>query len=183
MSETILDPQVIVDFWREAGPEKWFEKDEAFDETIRQRFGDLYERAALGDLDSWAEEPNGALALILLLDQFPRNMFRGSPRMYAIDAKAAQIARASLDAGDAEHLPDDVNQFLVLPLMHSESRADHDACVAWMDRIGTEENRKFARHHREIIEQFGRFPHRNSLLGRETTAEERKFIAECGFTG
>ena len=110
-------------------------------------------------------------------------MFRGSPRMYATDAKAAQIARASLDAGDAEHLPDDVNQFLVLPLMHSESRADHDACVAWMDRIGTEENRKFARHHREIIEQFGRFPHRNSLLGRETTAEERKFIAECGFTG
>lgn len=108
MSETILDPQVIVDFWREAGPEKWFEKDEAFDETIRQRFGDLYERAALGDLDSWADEPNGALALILLLDQFPRNMFRGSPRMYATDAKAAEIARASLDAGDAEHLPDDV---------------------------------------------------------------------------
>ncbi|WP_062227157.1 DUF924 family protein [Aureimonas frigidaquae] len=183
MSETILDPQEIVDFWRDAGPQKWFEKDGAFDETIRQRFGDVYERAALGDLDVWAEEPIGALALVLLFDQFPRNMFRDTPRMYATDARARDIALAALERGDAEHLPEDVNQFLVLPLMHSEALADQDACVAWMERIGTQENQDFARHHREIVASFGRFPHRNAILDRESTAEERRFIADGGFTG
>ena len=177
-------PEDILNFWLdEVGPKGWYEASDDLDETVRDRFLDAYHRACDGTNGLWLTYPSGTLAYIILMDQFPRNMFRGSPRMYATDAKAAEIARASLDAGDAEHLPDDVNQFLVLPLMHSESRADHDACVAWMDRIGTDENRKFARHHREIIEQFGRFPHRNAILGRETTAEERKFIADGGFTG
>ncbi|KAA0971569.1 DUF924 domain-containing protein [Aureimonas fodinaquatilis] len=183
MSETILDPQIIVDFWREAGPEKWFNKDEAFDETIRRRFGDVYERAALGDLDGWATEPNGALALVILLDQFPRNMFRNTPKMYATDAKALQIAHMALARGDAEHADPEVNQFFVMPLMHSESLSDHNECVRWMERIGDADNVKFAGHHRDIVEQFGRFPHRNEILQRKSTPKELDFIADGGFGG
>lgn len=183
MSETILDPQAIIDFWREAGPEKWFERNEAFDATIGQRFGDVYERAALGDLDSWADEPNGALALVILLDQFPRNMFRGDPAMYATDEKARKIARMALARGDAEHVPDDVNQFFVMPLMHSEILDDHDECVRWMERIGDERNLKFANRHRDIVRRFARFPHRNALLGRRSTPEEEAFMADGGFAG
>ncbi|MBO0904888.1 DUF924 family protein [Jiella sonneratiae] len=177
------DPQTIVEFWREAGPERWFEKDEAFDATIRRRFGDLYEMAARGELDAWAEEANGALALIILLDQFPRNMFRGSPLAFATDGKAAGIARMALARGDHEIVAEDVNQFLALPLMHSEQLSDQQDCVAWMERLGEADNVKFAEMHRDIIARFGRFPHRNEVLGRETTEPEQAFLAAGGFSG
>ncbi|KQT88100.1 DUF924 family protein [Aurantimonas sp. Leaf443] len=182
MSPFSIDPQTIVDFWREAGPERWFVKDSEFDETIRQRFGDLYERAAAGDLDDWAEEPTGALALVLLLDQFPRNLFRGSPQAFATDGKALSIAKAALERGDATTVGEDVNQFLAMPLMHSEDAVDQESCVAWMREIG-EENLSFAEEHRDIVARFGRFPHRNAVLGRETTPEEAAFLAEGGFSG
>ncbi|WAP68260.1 DUF924 family protein [Jiella pelagia] len=183
MPHSSTDPQTIVDFWREAGPKRWFEKDEAFDETIRQRYGDLYEMAARGDLDHWAEDANGALALIILLDQFPRNMYRGSPLAFATDAKALEIARLALARGDHEIVAEDVNQFLAMPLMHSEAHADQEECIAWMERIGGPDNTKFAEKHRDIIAKFGRFPHRNEVLGREPTEEEQAFLDEGGFAG
>ncbi|MDY8108357.1 DUF924 family protein [Fulvimarina sp. 2208YS6-2-32] len=183
MSEYAVLPETIVEFWWSAGLEKWFAKDDAFDETIRTRFLDLYERAATGGLDDWMDEPTGALALVILLDQFPRNMFRGTPKVYATDEKAKAIAEMALERGDHETVSEDINQFLAVPLMHSEDLADQDACIAWMERIGTEENVKFARHHRDIIARFGRFPHRNAILGRETSPEEQAFLEEDGFTG
>ncbi|RFC62676.1 DUF924 domain-containing protein [Fulvimarina endophytica] len=178
-----VEPDAIIEFWWNAGPEKWFSKDEAFDETIRKRFLDVYERAAEGALDGWMEEPRGALALVILLDQFPRNMFRGTPRAFATDEKAKTIGVKALERGDHETVAEDINQFLAIPLMHSEDLADQDACVEWMEVVGSEENRKFARHHRDIIARFGRFPHRNAVLGRETTPEEAAFLEEDGFRG
>lgn len=181
MSYTI-DPQTIVDFWRAAGPERWFEKDADFDAEIVRRFGDIYERAALGELDAWADDATGALALTILLDQFPRNMFRGEPRMYATDAKAQEIARRALARGDHLTVGDDVNQFFPMALMHSEALEDQEACVAWMEEIGLD-NVPFAIEHRDIVERFGRFPHRNAVLGRPMTAEEQAFLEGGGFTG
>lgn len=180
---SFADPQTIVDFWREAGPERWFQKDEAFDETIRQRYGDLYEMAARGELDDWAEYANGALALIILLDQFPRNMFRDTPLAYATDGKALEIARLALSRGDHEIVAEDVNQFLAMPFMHSEAHADQEECVHWMRQIGDPDNIKFAEEHRDIIARFGRFPHRNAVLGREPSETEQAYLEAGGFAG
>lgn len=181
-SDYSIDPQRVVDFWREIGPDGWFRKDPELDRTIANRFGDLYERAARGSLDDWADEPNGALALVILLDQFPRNMFRDTPRAFATDDKALKLAHAALARGDQDHVGEDINQFLAMPLMHSEALADQEACVRWMEEIG-EENVSFAVEHRDIIKRFGRFPHRNAVLGRATTDEERRFLEEGGFQG
>lgn len=182
MNSYSIDPQTVIDFWRDLGPEGWFRKDEAVDATIRQRFGDVYEMAARGELDAWAEEPNGALALVILLDQFPRNMFRGTPRVFATDGKALALGRAALARGDHEVVGEDVNQFLAMPLMHSEALADQEDCVRWMERIGPE-NVPYAVDHRDIVARFGRFPHRNAVLGRSATPEEDAFLAEGGFAG
>ncbi|MBB3999356.1 DUF924 family protein [Aureimonas pseudogalii] len=182
MSDYSTDPQTIVDFWRDLGPEGWFVKDEALDDTIRQRFGDLHERAALGEFDAWAQDPNGSLALVLLLDQFPRNMFRGETRAFATDAAALSIAKAALARGDHYHVGEDVNQFFAMPLMHSEDLEDQEACVRWMEEIG-EENVSFAVEHRDIVQRFGRFPHRNAILGRTSSAEETAFLDAGGFKG
>ncbi|WP_062217931.1 DUF924 family protein [Aureimonas sp. D3] len=182
MSDYSIDPQTIVDFWRDLGSERWFARDDELDATIAQRFGDVYERAAAGELDGWAEEPNGALALVLILDQFPRNMFRGTPRAFETDAKALQLAKAALARGDHYHVGEDVNQFFALPLMHSENLEDQEACVRWMGEIG-EENVPYAEEHRDIVARFGRFPHRNTILGRATTSEEQAFLEGGGFSG
>ena len=182
MSDYSIDPQTIVDFWRDLGPERWFTRYDELDATIAQRFGDVYERAALGELDHWAEEPNGALALVLLLDQFPRNMFRGTPRAFATDDKALALAKAALARGDHYHVGEDINQFLAMPLMHSEDLGDQEACVRWMQEIG-EENVPFAEEHRDIVARFGRFPHRNPILGRTTTPEEQAYLDGGGFAG
>ncbi len=182
MSDFAVDPQTIVDFWREAGPDRWFKADPDFDETLRARFGDLYERAVAGELDAWATEATGALALVLLFDQFPRNMFRGTPQAFATDERALLVARDALARGDADTVGEDVNQFLAMPLMHSEDLADQDACVGWMERIGPE-NLSFAEEHRDIVRRFGRFPHRNRILGRASTPEEEAFLASGGFSG
>ncbi len=182
MSDYSIDPQTIVDFWRDLGSERWFARDDELDATIAQRFGDVYERAAAGELDGWADEPNGALALVLILDQFPRNMFRGTPRAFETDAKALQLAKAALARGDHYHVGEDVNQFFALPLMHSENLEDQEACVRWMGEIG-EENVPYAEEHRDIVARFGRFPHRNTILGRATTSEEQAFLESGGFSG
>lgn len=183
MSDYAIEPDTIVEFWREAGPDKWFNADPDFDETIRGRFLDIYEFAARGELDRWMDEPSGALALIIILDQFPRNMFRGTPRAFATDDKALAIARKALDRGDHETVAEDINQFLAMPLMHSEDLADQDASVEWMERLGDEENVKAAQEHRDIVARYSRFPHRNAVLGRNAQPEEEAYLAEGGFAG
>ncbi|MEN3792853.1 DUF924 family protein [Fulvimarina sp. MAC3] len=183
MSTYAVAPDTIVEFWWNAGPEKWFSKDETFDETISNRFLDIYEQAASGRLDAWTEEPVGALALVILLDQFPRNMFRGTPRAYETDERAKEIGLMALERGDHETVSEEINQFFAIPLMHSEKLEDQDACIAWMKRVGTDENVEYAQHHRDIIARFGRFPHRNAILGRESTEEEMQYLEEGGFTG
>lgn len=172
----------VLEFWREAGPGRWFRKDAAFDGEFRNRFLQQHEAAARGELDGWAADAQGALALILLLDQFPRNVFRGTPRMYATDAKARGIARAAVGAGFDQAIEPQLRGFMYLPFMHSEELADHELSVALNRPLGGESQR-FAEHHRGIIERYGRFPHRNAVLGRATTPEEQAFLDEGGFGG
>lgn len=172
----------VVSFWREAGPQRWFRKDEGFDALFRERFLATHEAAARGELDDWAEQALGALALVILLDQFPRNAFRASPRMYATDAQAREIARAAIESGFDLQVDPDLRPFFYLPLMHSEQLADHDRSVELARALGGEHER-YAQHHRAIIERFGRFPHRNAILGRTSTPEEEQFLEEGGFGG
>ena len=172
----------LIRFWRKAGPSLWFAKDDAFDREFRERFLDLHEAALRGDLRAWLSSPEGALALVLLLDQFPRNAFRGSARMYASDARAREAADAAIAAGHDRKVEESLQVFFYLPLGHSESLADQERCVALSERLG-EPNLSHARGHRDIIERFGRFPHRNAILGRDTTPDERKYLDEGGFAG
>ena len=173
----------VVDFWRDAGPQRWFKKNQAFDEEFRRRFFVEHERAAAGELDHWAASAEGALALLILLDQFPRNAFRGTARMYATDDHARRVARAALDCHLDQILPQEaLRHFMYLPLTHSEDPQDHELAVAKIAEVGGDAYR-YALHHQDIIRRFGRFPHRNPLLGRISTAQEEQFMAEGGFPG
>jgi uncharacterized protein (DUF924 family) len=181
--ESTTTPAAIVRFWTEAGPKRWFNKDEAFDADIRGRFLAMHEKAARGELKPWQETPEGSLALLLLLDQFPRNMFRGSARSFATDAMALQVATAAIDRGFDQTTTMPQRQFFYLPLMHSEDLADQERCVALYRAVGDADLLKWADLHADIIRRFGRFPHRNALLGRTTTAEEQGFLDAGGFAG
>ena len=176
------DAMAVVDFWREAGPKSWFAKDPDFDRRFRDCFLTLHEAAARGDLADWAETPEGALALILLLDQFPRNAFRGTPRMYETDTMAWAIASAAVGAGHDRALDDAMAMFMYLPFGHAENEVDQDMSVSLVARLGPEVLPN-AERHRSIIRRFGRFPHRNEILGRKTTRDERRFLEEGGFAG
>jgi uncharacterized protein (DUF924 family) len=172
----------VVTFWRQAGPAKWFAKDPAFDARFRERFLLDHESAARGELAHWQSTPEGALALVLLLDQFPRNAFRGTARMYDTDAMARKAANAALAAGYDQHIERELRKFLVLPFAHSEELADQERSVALARRIGPDDL-AHARHHRDIVWRFGRFPHRNAVLGRESTPAETQYLANGGYTG
>ncbi|APF38039.1 hypothetical protein BOQ54_12450 [Chelatococcus daeguensis] len=173
----------IIAFWCEAGYERWFSRDEAFDEEIRARFLATHEAAAAGALNRWEETPEGALALLILLDQFPRNLFRGTPRAFATDALARTIADRALTKGFDQKVPPELKGFFYLPFMHSENLVDQERCVALYEAAGDEKGLPHAIEHRDIIARFGRFPHRNPILGRATTEEEAAFLANGGFSG
>jgi uncharacterized protein (DUF924 family) len=175
-------PDDVIRFWREAGPERWFRKDEAFDASFRERFLAAHEAAAAGALESWQSTPDGCLALLILLDQFPRNAFRGSARIYATDAQAREVADHAARQGWNLAVEPALQQFMVLPFMHSETLADQERCVLLSAPLG-DEARRYAAHHRDIVARFGRFPHRNALLGRESTPAELAFLREGGFAG
>lgn len=181
---TTVDPRAaeVIQFWRDAGAEAWFRKDEEFDSIFHGRFLDLHFAAARRELDDWLETPAGTLALMILLDQFPRNCFRGTGHMFATDPLALCFARLALAAGHAAHVDEDMRIFLLLPFEHSEDLADQDICVA-ETRSMDPELHKYAVVHHDVIARFGRFPHRNRVLGRETTAEEQVFLDEGGFSG
>jgi uncharacterized protein (DUF924 family) len=182
MTTAIATPADVVGFWREAGPQKWFRKDDTFDLVFRDRFLATHEAAAAGRLESWGASAEGALALVLLLDQFPRNAFRATPRMFATDAQARAAAAAAVAAGHDKRVEAQLRPFFYMPFMHSEELGDLDQCVRLMEAVDADSLR-YARHHREIVARFGRFPHRNAVLGRASTAEEKDFLAEGGFAG
>jgi uncharacterized protein (DUF924 family) len=178
----IATPETVLAFWREAGPDKWFTRDDALDADIREKFLATYEAAAAGKLADWEGTAEGALALAIVLDQFPRNMFRGEARCYAADALARAVAHRALKRGYEQDVPEAERGFFFLPFMHSEDMADQQRCVA-LYREAEDENLKYAERHADIIRRFGRFPHRNAILGRATTPEEQAFLDGGGFKG
>ncbi|MDP1616113.1 DUF924 family protein [Phenylobacterium sp.] len=177
----------VVDTWREAGPAKWFAKDEAFDRALARDFEAAHHAAARGELDGWAEDAVGALALLILLDQIPRNIFRDSGHAFATDGKARLIARAAISAGHDQAVEAQLRPFFYLPYEHSEDMGDQDEavrlCAAHHEAVGDADTLKWAELHRDIIVRFGRFPHRNAALGRRTTPSEQAFLDEGGFAG
>lgn len=177
----------IVDYWRAAGPPKWFAKDEAFDTELRERFEALHFAAARGELADWAQTAQGALALLILVDQIPRNIFRGSAHAFATDAMARGIANRAVSVGHDKAVEDELRPFFYLPFEHSEALADQDLsvtlCEAHAAETGDEDTAKWAVMHRDIIKRFGRFPHRNGVMGRLTSAEEQAFLDSGGFGG
>ncbi|HEY4582532.1 MAG TPA: DUF924 family protein [Lysobacter sp.] len=177
------DAAAVVAFWREAGPAKWFARDDAFDARCRD-FLDLHFAAARRELDAWRDDAEGALALLILLDQIPRNVFRGSAHAYATDPLARFIADAAIDAGFDGATEEALRVFFYLPFEHSESLDDQRRSLGLhRERLTTPEADAWARLHLDIIERFGRFPHRNAALGRATTPAEREFLDSGGFAG
>jgi uncharacterized protein (DUF924 family) len=176
-------PADVLSFWKAAGYDRWYTKDEAFDAEIRQRFLATWEAARDGRLDAWQDSDAGTLALLIVLDQFPRNLFRGDPRAFSTDAKARDVARRALAEGRDRGVDLVLRQFFYLPFEHSEDHADQQHCVALFRELGDAENLRYAEIHEEIIRRFGRFPHRNAVLGRATTADEQILLDAGGFAG
>jgi uncharacterized protein (DUF924 family) len=172
----------VVAFWREAGPSLWFAKDPEFDRRFRERFAREYAAAAREELGAWLSTPEGALGLVLLLDQYPRNAFRGTPRMYATDALARRSADAAIRAGHDRAIDAQLRVFMYLPFGHSEDLRDQERSVELVRSLG-QPSLSHAEGHRDIVRRFGRFPHRNTMLGRSMRPEEQKFLDEGGFSG
>lgn len=175
-----LFPHPVVQFWREAGPDAWFSKRPDFDELFRTRFLAAHESAVAGLLDGWNATATGSLALVLLLDQFPRHAFRGTPRMYATDPLARRHADHAIAEGQDLRVQAPLRVFFYLPFAHSEALDDQDRSVQLHERLGYTAN---ARRHHDIIRRFGRFPHRNAILARGMTAEEQAYLDGGGFAG
>lgn len=187
------EADAVLDFWfgapdsAEFGSARkaWFTKDAAFDAQVRERFGALVERALRGELDAWADAPRSALAQILLLDQFTRNAFRGTSRSFAGDARALAAASRMVGARQDEALPPFMRGFVYLPFEHAEGMAMQDEAIRLFNRLASEapehaDMLDYAHRHRAVIERFGRFPHRNEVLGRQSTAEEIAFVQQPG---
>jgi uncharacterized protein (DUF924 family) len=170
----------VVAFWRAAGLGKWFGGGEAFDAECRERFGAAHHAAARRELDGWAATAEGALALLLLLDQIPRNIFRGSGHAFATDGLARHFARLALEAGHDAAFEPALRAFFYLPFEHSEALADQDRSVALFAALDDANYDGYATAHRDVIVRFGRFPHRNAALGRETTPDEQAWLDAGG---
>jgi len=180
---TIATAADVLAFWRAAGEKKWFAKDDAFDAEIKARFLATYEAAARGALSDWEATPEGALALVIVLDQFPRNMFRRDARTFAADADARAVADRALARGFDAQVPGDEPMFFYLPFEHSEAMADQERCCALFRAMGNADLLRWAELHADIIRRFGRFPHRNAVLGRTTTPDEKAYLDNDGFAG
>lgn len=178
-----MTPEAVVKFWTEAGPSRWFAKDDAFDADLRTHFEAAHHTAARGGFADWEETPEGALALLLLTDQIPRNIFRGSAHAFATDPRAREVADRAIARGFDQRFEPLLRCFFYLPLEHSETMEDQERSVALFEALGDENYTRYAVLHRDIIARFGRFPHRNLVLGRVTTPEEQAFLDGGGFAG
>lgn len=180
-------PTDVIGFWTSAGPRRWFARSAAFDDAIRLKFEPTHHAAARGEYAGWAADADGALALLILLDQFPRNLYRDSAHAFATDPLARAIAARALDAGFDQAAAPALRPFFYLPFEHSEAIGDQDRSVALFEAhdaaTGDVDSLKWAVLHRDIIRRFGRFPHRNAALGRPTTPEEQAFLDDGGFSG
>jgi uncharacterized protein (DUF924 family) len=181
MAGEVATPEEVRSFWREAGAKRWFKVDPSFDETIRERFLATWEAARAGRLAEWEETPEGALAFLLVLDQFPRNMFRGDARSFATDALARAVAARAIERKFDQAFAPPERNFFYLPYIHSEALADQERAVAQMQATGDADGVKHAEAHRELIRRFGRFPFRNQALGRTSTPAEAEFLAAGGY--
>ena len=179
----IATAEDVISFWRDAGPDRWFSPDADFDRSVQERFLETHEAAASGQLQAWQDSPNGVLALLILLDQFPRNMFRGTPRAFATDPLALGIADRAIERGFDRKVDAKLRSFFYLPFMHSEKLADQERCLALYQELGDAESTKFAEIHLDAIRRFGRFPHRNEILGRRSTPDEIAYLEGGGFQG
>lgn len=178
----LMPPETVADFWKPLGHAVWFGKDPAFDHEFRETFATEHEAAARGELMPWIGTPEGALSLVILLDQYPRNAFRGTARMYATDTLARTVAHAALQLGHAQAVEPPLGLFFYLPFGHSEQLADQDRAVALC--VGLPDPApSHSRRNRDIIARFGRFPHRNAILGRKAMAEEDAWLADGGYAG
>ncbi len=173
----------VLAFWLSAGEKRWFKHDEAFDSSIRARFAATYEEGAAGLLNAWESGPQSSLALVIVLDQFPRNMFRGSARSFAADPLARVVAERAIVRGFDQKTTMPTRVFFYLPFEHSETLADQERAVALIGATGDVNFLEWCELHADIIRRFGRFPHRNALLGRTSTAEELAFLDAGGFAG
>ena len=173
-----VDPAEVLEFWfAPAARERWFNSTPQFDDEIKSRFETTWQLARDDRLAEWESSPEGALALAIVLDQFPLNMYRGDALRHSTEAQARAVAARAIKRGFDAELPRNRVAFLYLPYMHSESLADQDRSVELFSKAGLESNLEFATGHREIVRRFGRFPHRNNTLGRASTAEELEWLA------
>ena len=177
------DVEKIIQFWSSIGPKGWFTKDADVDAQITSQFTDLHEKAARGELDDWVKEPKACLAYIILLDQLSRNMFRGDRRAFAQDAKAVQAALYAAEHDHERQVDSQLATFLFMPFMHSESIVHQDLCAKLLHRMGAFMTLDHLIWHRDLIRRFGRFPHRNAVLGRHTSAAEQLYLDSGGFKG
>lgn len=175
------DPAKVLDFWFSADTRPlWFRATPEFDARLREEFLDVWQAAARGELENWNATPEGALALVIVLDQFPLNMFRGQAESFSTEALSRGVARKAIDRGWDRDLDDAGKAFLYLPFMHSEALDDQERSVRLFRDADLVDNLRWAEHHREIIQRFGRFPHRNAALGRESSGEELEWLASKG---
>jgi len=180
-----VTPNEIIDFWfSERVKSQWFSSTPELDSEISEKYQALWERAASGALDDWNQDPYGCLALVIILDQFPLNMFRGEAKSFQSERKSVEIAWHAIKNDFDQRIDNDKLAFLLMPFMHSEDLTEQDMSVKLFRDNHLDANARFAEHHRDIIRQFGRFPHRNEILGRVSTKEELKYLAsESAFKG
>jgi uncharacterized protein (DUF924 family) len=177
----IATPKQVLSFWRKAGPKRWFKSDPKFDHEIQDKFLVTHQAAELGKLAGWEEEAESALALVIVLDQFPRNMFRATARAFATDALALAAAKRAIERGFDRKIKSPEKTFLYLPFEHSENLADQETCLKLFEATKDQELIRWAKLHHDTIQRFGRFPHRNEILGRVSTPEEIAFLDDGGF--
>jgi uncharacterized protein (DUF924 family) len=176
-----VKPEDVLNFWfNEIDKKLWFEKDEKFDQRIRQKFEKTFEDILSGKMESWSHTPEGRLAEIIVLDQFSRNMFRGTAKSFSGDQLALKLAQAAVKAGDDQKISIERRAFLYMPYMHSEDHKVHEEAMRLFSQPGLEYNLKYEILHKNIIDRFGRYPHRNKILGRESTPEELEFLKKPG---
>ena len=171
----------VISFWfEEIEPKDWWRKNEDFDQQIATRFGQLHQQAAAGELFDWRQTALGSLAEVIVLDQFSRNIYRNQPQAFASDATALVLAQFAIARKLDLQLSDTQRAFLYMPFMHSESREIHDEAVKLYESLGVESSLEFELRHKAIIDRFGRYPHRNTILGRQSTTEELDFLKQPG---